>query len=151
MNFLLDTCIVSKLRKLSMHPDKRLETWINKHSQTQYFLSVVTIGEIQSGISKLQTGNKTDLQKKMIFEDWLHGELIPRFSSRILGIDIEVMIKWGQLNGRNKSLGYNLPFADGLIAATALYHNLIVVTENTKDFEQSGVEIINPWFIENKY
>lgn len=147
MTYLLDTCIVSKLRKLSSRPDTKLESWISSHPETDYFISAITIGEIQSGISKLNVEKKAEQKKKMIFEEWLFGELIPRFGSRILNIDTAIMIKWGHINGACKRNGYNLPLADSLIAATALFHNLIVVTENSKDFEKSGAEILNPWML----
>ena len=81
----------------------------------------------------------------MHLEDWLFGDLIPRFQDRILTIDTSVVLTWSKIVGSSKKEGYILPTVDSLIAATALTHNLILVTENTKDFEKSGATIFNPW------
>lgn len=146
MSYLLDTCILSKLRKISKQPDIKLENWIKKHNENSYFISVLTIGEIQSGISKLNLKNNEERQKRLILENWLLEELIPRFHNRILTIDIEAMLVWGKLFGESKQKGLIIPVIDGLIAATAIAHNLTVVTENISDFIETGARVFNPWF-----
>src|SRR5579871_6901892 len=114
MTYLLDTCILSKGRKAN--PDgERLKQWLNKHPETSYFISVLSIGEIQAGISKL---TQEEIKKKMIFEDWLLGDLIPRFENRILGIDIHTCSLWGQIRGEANKKGRPLPAIDALIAAS---------------------------------
>lgn len=138
MTYLLDTCIVSKLRKIKNESDAQLQEWVLSHSENHYFLSVLTIGEIQMGISKL------DGNKKGVLENWLLGELIPRFKDRILVFDNHTASIWGEIKGTALKRGYNLPVIDSLIAATAIQHNLIVVTENTKDFNQTGARLLNP-------
>lgn len=143
MTYLLDTCIVSKMPKAKKHHDTKLLNWIDKHDESVYFLSVVTIGEIQAGISKLI--NPLDSRKKMILEEWLIADLIPRFQGRILGIDEAIAKKWGQITGEAKAKGICIPSNVALIAATAAIHNLIVVTENGKDFQNSGVSLFNPY------
>jgi len=145
MTYLLDTCIVSKLRKLKIHPDKKLSKWISLHKENSYFLSVLTVGEIQAGISKLAHKYPDELRHRMILEDWLLGELIPRFQDRILGVSEHVAFAWGKLIGEGKQKGVNIPLIDALIAATAIVYGLVLVTDNVKDFENLGVEIINPW------
>ena len=141
MTYLLDTCIISKLRKLQKKDDPALSTWIKKHQESQFFLSVLTIGEIQQGIRNLN-----DLKYRRVLEDWLLGELIPRFSKKILDIDFRVASKWGELSGLYMKKGKTLPVIDCLIAATAIVHDLIVVTENTKDFSKIiECKIFNPW------
>ena len=145
MSYLLDTCILSKLRKIGKYPDIKLEDWIKKHNENLYFISALTIGEIQSGISKLNLKKNEERQKKIILEDWLLEELIPRFHNRILAINVEVVLKWGRLLGERKQKGLIIPVVDGLIAATAIVHNLTVVTENISDFIETGARVFNPW------
>lgn len=145
MSYLLDTCILSKLRKICKQPDIKLEDWIKKYNESSYFISALTIGEIQSGISKLNLKKNEEKQKRLILEDWLHEELIPRFDNRILGIDVEIVLTWGRLLGESKQRGVIIPVVDGLIAATAIVHNLTVVTENINDFIETGARLFNPW------
>ncbi len=94
MTYLLDTCILSKLRKLKIRPDPVLEKWIEGHKEQQFYLSALTLGEIQQGIYKLQQD-----QVKRVLEEWLYGYLIPRFKDRILPIDQAVTLKWGEISG----------------------------------------------------
>lgn len=145
MSYLLDTCILSKLRKITKQPDIKLESWIRKHNENSYFISALTIGEIQSGISKLNLKKNEERQKRLILEDWLREELIPRFDNRILAIDIEVVLAWGNILGTCKQKGIIIPVVDGLIAATGIVHNLTVVTENIDDFVETGAKLFNPW------
>lgn len=145
MSYLLDTCIVSKLRKIKARPDPKLEAWVNKHSQSHFFLSVITIGEIQSGIAQLRERNAEERRQKRILEDWLFSYLIPQFNLRILEIDNAVALTWGKILGTSKQHGNHLPAIDALIAATAMVHQLIVVTENIRHFENSGARCFNPY------
>lgn len=145
MSYLLDTCIISKLRKINKYPDLKLSEWIKKHHESAYFISALTIGEIQSGISKLDIKTNEEKQARVVLEDWLFEELVPRFNQRILAIDTEIVLKWGKLFGENKQKGVLVPVIDGLIAATAIVHNLTVVTENINDFIETGARIFNPW------
>lgn len=141
MSFLLDTCILSKLRKIKTYPNEQLESWFSKYPEIEYYISSLTIGEIQKGISKL---NQHENKNKMILTEWLLGELIPRFEGRILPIDVQTAAIWGDLCGNAQSKGYLFPVIDSLLAATALQHHLILVTENTKDFERMNVKLFNP-------
>jgi predicted nucleic acid-binding protein len=144
MTYLLDTCIISKLRRIKTHPDTDLSGWIGKHSENSYFLSVVTLGEIQAGIAKLNHEIADQAQARMRLEDWLFGELVPRFQDRILDVTVSVAFTWGKMVGEGKKKGIAVPVADGLIAATAIHHGLIMVTDNLKDFLPLGVEAIRP-------
>lgn len=139
MSYLLDTCILSKLRKIKSHPNKNLEFWFGKHSESSYFISALTIGEIQKGISKLE-----NCKNKMILEDWLNGELIPRFEGRILQINMQTASIWGELCGTSQRKGLLFPVIDSLLAATAIQHHLILITENIKDFTHMEVRLFNP-------
>lgn len=145
MTYLLDTCIISKLRKIKSRSDPKLESWIEKHSETQLYLSVITIGEIQSGIAKLDGKQPEEKRKRRILEDWLFASLIPRFQERILEIDSAVALTWGKIMGISRRNGNQLPAIDALLAATALTYQLIVVTENVRDFENSGAPCFNPY------
>lgn len=80
----------------------------------------------------------------MIFEDWLLSELIPRFKDRILPIDDHTCSIWGMMKGDAYKRNKTLPVIDSLIAATAIQHNLILVTDNIKDFQETGVKLFNP-------
>lgn len=141
MSYLLDTCILSKLRKLKTHPDQGLSEWFSRHSEDQYFISVISIGEIQKGIAKLK---EEEQQKKMIFEDWLVGNLIPRFQDRILKIDAHTTLIWGEISGKAQKKGFPFPAIDFLLAASAIQHSLVLVTENIRDFIPTGCRLLNP-------
>jgi len=103
-------------------------------------LSVITVGEIGKGIEKL-----TDSRRKTELRDWLDKNLPVRFGERILPIDISVMLKWGQLVATLEAKGKPMSAMDSLIAATALQHDLHLVTRNEDDFEHVGLTIVNPW------
>src|SRR3972149_7408766 len=124
MSYLLDTCIISKFRKIKTEFNAHLHDWILSHIEASYYLSSLTVGEIQFGISKLSS---KDEQKKRVFEDWLLGDLIPRFRNRILPIDVHTASIWGEIRGKAQKNGRLLPVIDALIAATAIQHHLILV------------------------
>ena len=138
MNYLLDTCVLSEL--IRENPEANVASWISGIPETSMYLSVLTIGEIHKGIEKLPESKKKDRLHK-----WVNSDLCIRFKNRILDLDLEVSTKWGQIQGKAEQVGKPMPLIDGLIAATALSHDLIVVTRNTEDMEQSGVTLINPW------
>ena len=138
MNYLLDTCVISEL--IRENPEANVASWISGIPETSMYLSVLTIGGIHKGIEKLPESKKKDRLHK-----WVNSDLCIRFKNRILDLDLEVSTKWGQIQGKAEQVGKPMPIIDGLIAATALSHDLIVVTRNTEDMEQSGVTLINPW------
>lgn len=141
MTYLLGTCILSKLRKIAKHPDPCLELWITKHDEHDFFLSVLTLGEIEQGINKLKNP-----KERRILEEWYTGDVVARFAGKILDIDLQTASKWGQLMGAYQKKGINVPVVDGLIAATAITHDLIVVTANTKDFALiEELKLFSPW------
>jgi predicted nucleic acid-binding protein len=139
MNYLLDTNVISEL--VRNIPNEAVLKWIDGINSEKLYLSVITIGEIRKGVAGIQ-----EFQRQEKISQWLEIELPDYFEGRILSIDIKVADMWGQLQGKNK--GYTLPAIDGLIAATARVHNLILVTRNKKDFIHASVEIINPWEID---
>jgi toxin FitB len=138
MKYLLDTNIISEL--VARNPNSQVVTWIDALDTNSVYLSVVTIGEIRTGIEKLP-----DSSRKASLTEWLNNDLLVRFAGRILVLDVAVMLGWGELTGRLEGLGRTLPAIDSMIAALAIYHNCNLVTRNEEDFKGTGVNVINPW------
>jgi toxin FitB len=134
MSYLLDTCLVSELRKPGANPG--VLAWISAIGANDAFLSVLTIGEIRSGIELHRLRNPSGAGN---LERWLLG-LETHYAERILPITAMISDRWGRLSPRQP-----LPVSDGLIAATAIEHKLAVVTRNVSDFQRSGVNTINPF------
>jgi len=138
MSYLLDTCVLSEFTR--RQPQERVVRWLSQADEDTLYLSVLSLGEIQHGIERLQ-----DSPRKEALHTWLMNELIPRFNQRILPLDLSTMLAWGKLVAQLERQGRKLPAMDGLIAATALIHNLVLVTRNTADFHPCGVALFNPW------
>ncbi len=132
--FLLDTVIISELRK--KRPDAGVLRWISGQQDSQLFLSVVTLGEIERGIEK-QRGVAPEFAEELA--TWIES-LVSYYADRILPITPIIARYWGRLSARLGNEG-----ADLLIAATGLVHGLTVVTRNTGHFEPAGVSVINPF------
>ena len=139
MNFLLDTCVISELAKLT--PNSKIIAWVRSKPEENLFLSTITIGEIQKGISKLGA----DGVKRQKLQSWLDADLIRRFNQRILAVDENVARKWGEIQGAAELAGKKMPVMDSLIASTGLAYDLTVVTRNIGDMEASRVRLFNPW------
>jgi tRNA(fMet)-specific endonuclease VapC len=138
MNYLLDTCVISEL--VAKQPNSDVVEFVDSLDADDVYLSVITIGEITKGIEKLsKSKRKQDLQ------NWLREDLLIRFDGRIVSLDTDVLVEWGVLAARLESSGRTMPAIDSLIAATALSHQFTLVTRNVDDFEDMGVEIVNPW------
>lgn len=138
MKYLLDTCVISELIKSK--PNKNVVAWIKRNNELDYFLSILTFGEIHKGIIKL-----SDKTRKDKLHQWVEHDLKDRFKNRIISIDIAIARIWGQIQGRAETVGKPMPAIDSLIAATGLYYNLTVVTQNISDMQQSKVDLLNPW------
>jgi len=136
--FLLDTnCISEALR---VKPDPNVGNWMQAVDQTLLYLSVLTLGEIRKGLAQLGQG-----KRRAQLESWLEVELQARFAGRILPIDAAIADRWGLLAADAKRMGKPLSIVDGLLAATALHHNLTMVTRNVADFKGLAVPVLNPW------
>jgi toxin FitB len=135
MRYLLDTCAISEL--VAKRP---IIDWIDSIDPEAVHLSVITIGEIRKGIEKLP-----DSKRKLMLQEWLVGELFVRFNDRILSIDFDVILVWGQMIGRLELRGKKMAAMDSLIAAIALSGNLTLVTRNEDDFKHADIHIVNPW------
>jgi len=136
--FLLDTNIISELIK--PRPDLRVTTWIEATDEHLFFLSVLTLGEISKGITSL-----TEPKRRVTLEAWLDRDLMLRFSGRILPIDYAVADLWGRITGTAAARKSPIPVIDGLVAASALHHGLVLVTRNTRDLAAITIPIIDPW------
>jgi len=138
LKYLLDTCVISELKKTKFNPN--VIEWINSQEEENLFLSVFTIAEIQKGISKLP-----DSEKKEKLQLWLDDDLQQRFFGRILEINIEIASCWGIIQGKAELKGKKMSVIDGLISATGIVNDCIVVTRNVADMVESGCKIFNPW------
>ena len=135
MSHLIDTNVISELRK-GKRCDARVAAWFGGVDNDEFFLSVLTIGEIRRGIESIGRRNR---KSASVLNKWLL-ELIESFNDRILPIDRAIAEEWGKLNVR-----HTLPVIDGLLAATAQVRGLTVVTRNTKDITRTGVSCLNPF------
>ena len=138
MNYLLDTCVISELVKPAA--DEKVTSWISSGFEETIHLSVITIGEIQKGITKLAAS-----AKKHQLQRWLDNDLINRFENRIVPIDQKVARMWGKILAQGEKKGRQIPAIDGLIAATCLAYDMTVVTRNVSDMQVDGLSVFNPW------
>ena len=135
MSYLVDTNVLSELRR--KRPEPSVVAWFSERPRQSLFLSVLTLGEIRKGIERLN-----DAARQQPLQDWLEVELPRYFLGRVLPVDAGIADRWGRLQANP---GRPLPAIDSLLAATALQHDLSLVTRNTADFEGLGVRLINPW------
>jgi toxin FitB len=138
MNYLLDTCLISELIKPK--PKKSVVNWIKQIDDDSLFISVLTLGELQKGVSKLP-----DSKKKNSLQNWLNTELTQRFENRIISINQQIATTWGHIQGTAEQQGKKIPAIDSLLAATAITYDLTVVTRNHSDMVRTGAKIFNPW------
>jgi len=137
VSVLLDTCIISELCRATADP--RVRNAVGRRSPDELFLSVITLGELRTGVALLPAG-----QKRSGLEGWLE-ELQHEFADRVLPVDLETSHIWGEITARGRLKGEQVPATDGLIAATALRHGFQIMTRNTRHFEASGALVVNPW------
>jgi toxin FitB len=136
--YLLDTNVPSEFSR--DRPEPRVVEWLKAQPATALFLSAVTIGEIRKGLVVLPQG-----RRRTELEAWFHTDLMSWFGDRVLPVTHSIADRWGVLDGQCQLRGTPLNIADGLIAATALEHDLTVVTRNVKDFTGLCVTVFNPW------
>lgn len=138
MKYLVVTCVISEIAKIK--PNKKVIHWISSRQEDFLYLSSLTIGEIQKGISKL-----AESKRRGILQAWIDNELKERFSGRILDVNIDVAKTWGKIQAIAEKQGKMIPAIDSLIAATGIYYKLTVVTRDVTDMKMSGVSLFNPW------
>ncbi len=134
--FLLDTVVLSELRKPLRQRNHNLVHWIERVSSQDLFLSVVTVGEIERGIERQRQLDPSFAERLAL---WLDA-VLRTYEGRILPVDISVARRWGRLSQRVGNMGLDLA-----VAATALEHGLTVATRNISDFEPTGVSVLNPF------
>ena len=135
--FLIDTNVVSELRK-GARANSDVRAWFEEHSTDSLWLSALVVGELRRGAELLR---RRDTKAGRSLDRWLQT-ITADFGDRILPVTTEVCERWALLNVPDP-----LPVIDGLLAATALVHNLVLVTRNTADIERTGVGLVNPFAV----
>jgi len=137
MSYLLDTNVVSEPER--PRPDKNVLRWLATVDHRSVYLSALTIGEIRKGLAKLPAG-----KQRAKIQNWL-GDVRNRFSGRILSLTEETFLIWGNMYAEQERNGFVRSTLDSLLEATAAEHDLVLVTRNVRNFQQSPVTIFNPW------
>jgi predicted nucleic acid-binding protein len=139
IGWLLDTNVIAALINPNGAPS--VKKWAEAQDEATFFLSILTIGEYDKGIHNLPDDHR-DRQRYAAARD----ALIERFAGRILSVDNEIVRRWGAISGKTKrDTGHPPQVIDTLLAATALQHDLYLVTRNVRDIIGSGVTIFDPW------
>lgn len=132
MRYLLDTNVLSELRRGFPAPSD----WIGATPSSQRFISVVSLGEIMKGIEQIRSREQDFTQ---LLSQWL-AMLQSEYAERTMPIDTDVALEWGRI-----AAGRSRGAPDALIAATAIVHDLTLVTRNVKDFQDLPLKLFNPW------
>ncbi len=135
--FLLDTNVLSEMRKPAARASARVSRWVSSHHPTELCLSVVTILEVEWGIARLE---RRDPIQAARLTSWLVDEVLDEFRDRILAVTVPVARRTARLHVPDPR-----PERDAYIAATALVHGLTVAARSVGDFEPMGVSVVNPW------
>lgn len=138
MMFILDTNVVSELRKVRLgKADKHVAKWADSVAVADLYLSAISVQELEIGVQFLE---RRDVAQGALFRAWLNEHVLPAFARRILPVDEAVARRSASLHVPDPK-----PIRDSLIASTALVHGMTVVTRNVADFEASGALLLNPW------
>lgn len=137
MGYLLDTNVVSESEQ--KRPNQAVLKWLAARDDTNVYLSTLTVGEIRRGIEMLESG-----KKKTHLRNWLDSIRIT-FADRILPLTESTFDLWGVMFAAFEKKGMKRSIFDSLMEATALEHDLILVTRNVRNFQHSSVTILNPW------
>lgn len=136
--YLLDTNVVSELRKAgSKKANKNVVNWASNVSSSKLFISVITVFELEIGVLQIE---RRDSEQGAVLRSWLNLHVLPSFSERIISLDISVAQRCARLHVPNPKSD-----RDAMIAATALVHDMTIVTRNIDDFVSTGVQLLNPW------
>jgi predicted nucleic acid-binding protein len=137
VSFLLDTNVISELRKPEQRADHGVRSWTQTQQLDALYLSVITVMELEIGVGRLE---RRDARQGATLRKWLNERVLRAFEYRILSIDLAVARRSATLHIPDPR-----PERDALIAATALVHDLVVVTRNESDFAPLAVRTLNPW------
>ena len=135
MSYLIDTNVISELARARL--DTRVVEWFESTPGSALFLSVLTLGELRKGVERLP-----DASRRERLRLWLEVDLPAWFGDQLLPVDAAVADRWGRLLAE---AARPLPAVDSLLAATALHHDLRLVTRNERDFVYPGLDVVNPW------
>lgn len=135
MAYLLDTNVISELRKTT--PNPHVLAWQQRQTRVEAFVSTLAVGEIRQGIERVRP---RDPAQADVLERWLTG-LVSTYRDRILPVTTAIAEEWGRLNISPQPP----PVVDGLMAATARVHHLVLVTRNVNDVARTGVAVLNPF------
>ena len=136
--YLFDTNIISETVRAK--PNANVVNWLKSIPLSSSYISVLTVGELRKGVEKVM-----DAKRKGKLLHWLEGHVVKQFGDHIVDIDMNVADRWGRLCAESPR---PLPGIDSLLAATALYLDMTLVTRNLKDFDIPGLDIINPWTLQ---
>jgi len=137
VTYLLDTNVVSELRKPESRANPAVRSWAQAQRTSELFLSVITVMEVEIGVGRVE---KRDRPQGSSLRRWLESDLLSAFAGRLLPVDVAVARRAAGLHVPDPR-----PERDVLIAATALEAGLMVVTRNVADFAALGVELVDPW------
>ena len=136
--YLLDTNVVSELRKVrSGKADPQVGRWAQSVQASALYLSVITVQELELGILLKE---RRDPEQGRVLRSWFEGQVLPAFAGRLLPVTVAIARQCAALN-----VPETKPERDGLIASTALVHDLTMVTRNVRDFQGTGVPLLDPW------
>lgn len=138
MRYLLDTNILSQTAKTDL--DQAYADWARLQRPDELAVSAMTFGEVRKGIELLPNG-----RRRAALEQWLARVIQREFRGRVLRVNTRVALEWGRLLAAGRKQGRPLDPIDGILLATAVVYNLVLVTRNERDFAGRGVSIINPW------
>ena len=140
MKYLVDTCVLSELAKGK--PNANVVKWLKSHAKGNlFFVSVVTLGEIKEGIDTLPDEDP----RKEKLRTWFEEQILEAYEESIVDFDRQVALKWGEIKGMTNRMGRTRPDLDAQIAATAVVHDMTVLTRNVSDMEYTGAEVENPF------
>jgi predicted nucleic acid-binding protein len=136
--WLLDTNILSELRRPK--PERKVLAFIAAQPLELLYISAVTLAEIRFGIELLP-----DVTRRSELNQWLAHKVRPMFEQRVLAVTEDIMFKWRLLVEEGRKAGHTFSQPDLIIAATAHYHGLTIVSRDTEEYVRARIAVFNPW------
>lgn len=137
-SFLLDTNVISEAVKDL--PEPKVLAWLSAQALSDLHLSAVSLGELVRGVARLPDGRRRER-----LEQWVSQHLPREFAGRVLPLDHEAAVIWGEMMGEGDRMGRPRAAVDAQIAAIARRNDLVLVTRNVTDFRDLEVQLLNPW------